>query len=111
MNLLEARDAVAELLGELPQQIHDMLEDVSCQVLAFPTPDVDPGAKGVFVGLQQEGAPEEDTDDDEIVHAKGTIQLFAANLEDAVDAQRAGLHEIGHALGLSEWDVMELGLS
>lgn len=111
MQLLEARDAVAELLGELPRQVHDMLEHVSCQVLDRPPSTEPPDTKAMFVGRQQLGAPEDGDDDDEIEPAHGTILLFSENLAGWVQAQMAVMHEIAHALGLDENDVAELGLA
>jgi predicted Zn-dependent protease with MMP-like domain len=108
LDLLRARDAVAELLAELPGQIHDMLEHVTCQVLVCPPHGVLADAKGLFFGQQQQGGPE---DPAAVVLARGAIQVYAANLDSAEQAQQAVLHEIGHALGEDEWAVAELGLS
>jgi len=108
MQLLQARDAVADLLAELPRQVHDMLEHVTCQVLEWPPHGVRSDAKGLFFGVQQQGGPE---DPCAVDLAHGAIQLYAGNLTDAAEAQVAVMHEIGHALGESEWDVAALGLS
>lgn len=108
MDLLSTRAAVVELLEELPGQIHDMLEHVTCQVLATTPHGVPADARGMFYGYQQQGGPEAP---DDIVPARGTIQLYACNLGGGEQVQQTLLHEIGHALGLDEWSVAELGLA
>ena len=93
----------------MPTQIHDMLEHVSCQVLLCPPHGAPADARGMFYGFQQQGGPDDELDD---VHpARGSIQLYACNLASADEVQRTALHEFGHALGLDELDVAELGLA
>lgn len=106
MQLAEAQAAIEAVLGELPRQIHDSLEHVTCRLLDWPLSDVRPDAKGVYLGVQQE------MDGDEVTAAAiGTILLFAGNLANGQEAQQALLHEVGHALGFSEWEVFALGLA
>lgn len=131
MLLREAHAHAAAFLAELPQPVHDTLEHVTVAVLATTPPHIRTDAKGLFVGVPQSAtAEEEEADDDggcgpvydvdaagELVEAEGSpaqargqILLFAANLASPEDLERTVCHEIGHALGLDEWDVAELGL-
>jgi hypothetical protein len=119
----------AAFLHELPQQVHDSLEGVSVQIVVDPPPGVPSNVKAMFVGRQQMGDPEDDDDCDAgawfdygptgelemvehggVLLAEGTIYLLARNLETPDDAKIALAHETGHALGLDEAEVAELGL-
>lgn len=132
MTVSEARAAAAAALAELPQQVHDALEHVSVRVVDFPPEGIPSDVKGIFLGQQQKGDPDADDDDDqagewydvdpenpdELVEAefggyapaRGQIVIVAGNLLDADDVARTLYHETGHALGMSEEDVAELGL-
>lgn len=134
MTLTDAHTMAAALLEDLPQQIHDALERVDVQVVDLPPPGVPSDAKAIFLGHQQEGSDgelEEDDDadagdwydidpedPDELVlvdhvgmrPAEGTIVLVSSNLADAEDLEIALYHEMGHALGMDEQEVAELGL-
>lgn len=109
MDLQATRAAVAELLDELPAQIHDMLEHVVCQVMLTPPAAEPHDTRGMFYGFQQVGGPDAPLDELELAH--GVIQIYSCNLANAEQVQQTTLHEIGHALGFSEWDVFELGLA
>lgn len=130
MNVASCRAAVARFLEELPQQVHDALESVTVQVVERVPPGHPPDVKGIFIGRPQAGDPEDDDDCDAgewydydpetgqlelaehggVVPAEGTIVLVASNLANDNDVQLCLAHETGHALGLDEWEVAELGL-
>lgn len=65
--------------------------------------------RGLFVGDPMET---DDTDAEEVtsVMPDGIIFLVASNLQDETEAKVALLHEVGHALGMSEDEVSALGL-
>lgn len=65
------------------------------------------GFRGLYVGTQ---LSDEDDEGDEASEPEGTIYLCASNLADHDDAEQVFLHELGHALGLSEVEVEALGL-
>lgn len=66
------------------------------------------GFRGLYRGTQITDEDEEGESEDPV--PDGTIYLCAGNLSDAEDVKKVLLHEIGHALGLSEYDVENLGL-
>ena len=105
----QARDAAARILAELPQEVHDALEHVQVRVVAWTPPGMRSDAQAVFIGRQQEGDPDDDEEED-VVRAKGEILVIASNLSSDEEVEQAVLHEIGHALGLDEFGVAELGL-
>lgn len=79
--------------------------------------DAPPGVRGVFLGRQAatvDGAEIDEALIDDaaaLVPPRGFVFLVAENLADADDVRATLLHEIGHALGLDESQVAELGLS
>ena len=130
MSVARVKAAAEAFLHELPQQVHDSLEGVSVQIVVDPPPGVPSDVKAIFVGRQQKGDPEDDDDCDagswfdygpdgelEVVEhggvlpAEGVIFLLVRNLESTDDAQIALAHEAGHALGMDEAEVAELGLA
>ena len=115
------------LMDQLPAGIHEQLVDVEVAVCQDPdmasamiaeiSDDPKPAAsdcKGLFFGFPAE-IPEgvsDDEDDgaDEVTLPEGVIFLCASNIEDGDIAEKVLLHEVGHALGLSEQEIMEWGL-
>jgi hypothetical protein len=130
MTVAGCRAVAARFLEELPQQVHDALESVAVQVVDQVPPGHPSNVKGIFVGRPQAGDPEDDDDCDAgewydvdpetgdlelaqhggVLPAEGTIVLVAPNLAGPDDVMICMAHETGHALGLDEWDVAELGL-
>lgn len=109
---------------QLPEHVQESLEDVEVIVAAHHRDEVLPHAeagdtpfpedfKGCYIGTTIEADAEDAEENPAIVEAKqpvGTIYLNAANLADQEEVHKALYHEIGHALGLSEEDVTNLGL-
>jgi len=101
--------AVAERVwGELADEVAAMLAEVELAVVDDPDeiPDGAPDdVRGCFVGTQQsdggEGFP---------TTAKGTVYLVASRIHDGDEVEATLLHELGHALGMDEDEVKELGL-
>jgi predicted Zn-dependent protease with MMP-like domain len=131
VTVTDARRAADKMLAELPQQVHDALEHVSMRVVDHPPAGVPSDVKGIFLGRQQVGPPDDAEDDDgdagewydvgaggdlELVGvgggllAEGVIYLVARNLADAGDLESVAYHEIAHALGESEEGTAALGL-
>lgn len=130
VNVASARAAAEVWLEELPQQVHDSLESVTVQVVDQVPPGHPSNVKGIFLGRPQAGDPEDDDDCDAgewydyspvtgelelaahggVLPAEGTIVLVAPNLSSPDDVWICLAHETGHALGLDEWEVAELGL-
>lgn len=130
MTVESVRAAAARFLEELPQQVHDALEAVTVQVLDGPPPGCPADVKAIFTGQQQQGDPDDDEDCDAgawydindqgelelvavggCVPARGVIALVAPNLFSEDEVHIALAHETGHALGMDEDDVAELGLA
>lgn len=118
----EFESAIQSAAGELPLSVQRAIEGIPVLVQELPHPDdlreaippVSPRCLGLFVGL----APRFRSTLDEGVAEQPVILLFKRNLERACDS-RDGLieeirltvlHEIGHALGLSEEQLAERGL-
>lgn len=129
MTVDQVRAAADHWLEELPQHVHDALELVTVQVVDEPPADR-PDARAIFIGQQQQGDPEDCDDHDagawydfnaqgelellmlgDAVPARGVIVLVAPNLASPDEAWIALAHETGHALGMDEDEVAELGLA
>jgi predicted Zn-dependent protease with MMP-like domain len=128
MTVAQAREHVAALLAELPQEVHDALENVIIHVVENAPSEV-PDAKAVFDGeplaggqddedddgpyydLDEDGSPVRALDIGTLQPAKGQIVLFASNLRSPDEVQAAILHEMSHALGEDEDDVFLLGVA
>jgi predicted Zn-dependent protease with MMP-like domain len=127
MTVEECKAIAADVLGELPQKVHDALERVTLHVLDAPPEGEPADARGAFVGQQaaEDDLGEEDgaffdvdTDTGDLFQATdmgsciaaGDVFLFASNLKSADDVERALYHEIAHALGEDENDAALLGV-
>lgn len=75
--------------------------------------DIVADAKGVFIGDPAEHEPEaEEGDLDGLKYEpEGYIVFISSNIVDADEAVLVFLHEVGHALGMDEREVTELGLA
>lgn len=125
---LEALNEVATgVMNGLPQEVVDGLEDVElivaddaakvCAILKeelgddFDEKELTGDLKGVFVGSPTEIEEDEDDADAETVfYPEGYIILLSPNIESKEEGVLVLLHEIGHALGMDEDEVRNLGL-
>lgn len=98
-------------LLNMDKSIVDALEDVEIAIIDTvadaPDLELDADARGCFFGYETTG---DDDDDEEGEPPTGVIVLVASALADDEDVQKTLFHEVGHALGLSEEDVENLGL-
>ncbi len=92
-----------------PEEIPAALSQVQIQVLATPRESDPADARGCFEGTQATPDLDMEEDGDE-EPAVGTIYLFASNLPTTDLVHLTFAHEVGHALGLDEDEVAELGL-
>lgn len=73
-----------------------------------PIPD---DCKGLFVGVPTEVEESDESEEEEVVfYPEGFIVLCLSNLESVDEASVVLMHEIGHALGMDEDEVKNLGL-
>lgn len=104
-------DAVEQVVrnvwDQLPEPICSALSAVHIVITekADELPDAPPDWNGRYVGTTIEA------DEDELIALpEGTLYLCAPNLKAEQDAMSVFLHEVGHALGLDEVEVADLGL-
>lgn len=113
---------VEEALGELPETVKKAIENVPVLVAELPHPDdlriaepaLSPRSLGLFIGPPPGSTSVLDAPSAE----RPTILLFKRNLERACadrdqlieEIRLTVIHEVGHALGLSEEDLIERGL-
>jgi hypothetical protein len=107
-------EVVGELLGAMPEDVAAAMSGTETRVVAAGGELAALGAaadvRGMFAGAQAV-LPDEDDPADPGVKPTGYIFLVAANLRHPDDVRRTWLHEVGHALGLDEAEVSELGLT
>jgi predicted Zn-dependent protease with MMP-like domain len=123
-------EKLAEIVGhawhELPHKIVRNLADVDVLVCRDPAhaaatlaeeyEDIDADGipvdcKGVFVGEPMEVEESDETEEGEVVlFPNGSIVMVASNIANDEEAILVFLHEAGHALGLDEEEVKQLGL-
>jgi predicted Zn-dependent protease with MMP-like domain len=113
---------IEEAFAELPDEVRANLEGVDVLVVtdhrdplcAAEDPDLEPGFLGVYCGTQLAETLEDLQADDPslpIPPPEGRIYLNASTISDQDEALITLHHEIGHALGLSEEEVADLGLT
>lgn len=120
MNQLEADEIAGEVMGALDDEIADVLTGVTVYVVdGREDPEVPEAIRnagllrasipadfrGMFLGQQAA-----EYGDDGGGPAEGSIILNARNLHTAADVRTTLAHEIGHALGMNEEEVENLGL-
>lgn len=109
---LERCTAIArDEMDGLPDEVLERIEGVELVISEGVSPilidqGLDPKAKGAFV------AEEIDPYDEDQVpgEIRGVLYVFSAHQANEEDVRTTVLHEVGHALGLDEYDVEALGL-
>lgn len=102
---MEVVEEVAAESAALAAALHDVQVTV-CPDTAWSHGLIADDARGVYVGE----FPVQTDDETEMAPPVGTIYLIAGNIADKAEARQTLWHEIGHALGLDETEVAELGL-
>lgn len=118
----EFEAAVEQAMSQLPKKVRDATKNVPVVIAEVPHPDdllesdppLSPALLGMYVGMM----PAEVSVLDAPPELRPTILLFKRNLERACadrdalirEIRTTVLHEVGHAIGLSEADLFELGL-
>lgn len=105
-------DATRELIGEAAEDAKERGETLS--VVERKELTIADDAKGCFLGDPLEKTDDEDPDSEESdikYDAEGYIVMCACNIANPEEALLVFLHEVGHALGLDEEAVKELGLA
>lgn len=135
MKLQELTEIAYALMAEMPEPIITALSDVELMVCETPKDAADElsaeakqdaefefsaedaaevsalECKGVFVGAPTEVEDSDESEEEEIVYyPDGFIVLIASNIESAEEAKAVLMHEVGHALGMDEAEVQQLGL-
>jgi predicted Zn-dependent protease with MMP-like domain len=140
MTKQELLDIAMTLMAELPDPVVTALEDVNllvCETPADAAAELRAEAaetkgkgddefefteedaqevsaldcKGVFVGTPTEVEDSDESEEEEVVYyPDGFIILIASNIESPDEAKAVLMHEIGHALGMDEAEVQQLGL-
>ena len=87
--------------GTADPELRDALKNAGIPRWEFPR-----SFRGVFLGTPRDEYDEEGNGEE----AQGSIVLNAPNLETFDDLRDTLAHEIGHALGLTEEEVENLGL-
>lgn len=110
MNVEEVIRVAALSLDELDAVTREALDLVNIEVVRDTNHfGINSDAQGLFVG---ELSVVNSDDEDELREPpSGAIYLFASNLKTPAMVQTTLYHEIGHALGLDESEVDELGLN
>ena len=118
----EADGITDQVMAELDDEIADALADVAVYIVdgrgdpelrdairnaGLTSAAIPENFRGVFLGTQ---ATESADGEDGGATAEGSIVLNARNLATAEDVRDTLAHEIGHALGMSEEEVENLGL-
>jgi hypothetical protein len=116
MTAAEVTEVVSELLGAIPADVGAALAGVETRVVVTGAELASLGARadarGMFTGAQAVfGDGAEEADDPDAKRPTGYIFLVAANLRHPGDVRLTWLHEVGHALGMDEAEVAELGLT
>ncbi len=114
------QEATAEALDNLPRSVREYMGDVPVTVDDFPDPElvtverVSPQILGLFRGVPrtQAAATEQLPDLDQIVLFKRNLEKICRDREELIDQIQITLrHEVGHYLGLDEYDLERLGLA
>jgi predicted Zn-dependent protease with MMP-like domain len=97
--LVESRTMAVEYLA-------DLFEDEPITEEEFPL-----DAKGAFIGSPHSREDSDESEEEEVVElASGVVVINLENIRSEDECRLVLLHEFGHALGMSEEEVAELGL-
>lgn len=131
MDTNQLADVANRFVTGLPEEVAENLDDVELLVCDSPehaaselellfrdegpdSPDtkVPADCKGLFIGDPMETEDGEGSEDepDDVYLPEGVIVLCASTIKDAEEATLVLMHEMGHALGMSEDEVKSLGL-
>ena len=124
MNKAEAEEIVDQVIAELPEGITEALVGVKVYTVegrtdpelkdairnaGLSTARILPDFRGLYLGTTAKLY--DDTSGGAVPPlAQGSIVLNAPALTDFLDVRNTLAHEIGHALGMSEAEVEDLGL-
>lgn len=127
MKLDELEAVATKFAAEIDPQVSEKLEEVTIiccatvkDVETLMTSELDydmanegplpSDMKGEFYGDPLEVEEDDDGTKEIVYDAEGEIFLVASNIANEEEAAKILMHEVGHALGLSEHDVAALGL-
>jgi predicted Zn-dependent protease with MMP-like domain len=105
-------DATRALLTDARELAAEEKREMTADEVAELTVPAD--CKGLFFGDPMEKTEDSDPDAEEsevVYDPEGYVIFCASNIPDTDAAVLVFLHEVGHALGLSESEVSELGLA
>lgn len=123
MTKADAELVVEQVIAELPEGIRDALADVTVYTVdGSKDPElkaaiknaglaralIQPTFRGLYLGTT--ARVKDDDAQTGVPMPKGSIVLCAPALESFADVRDTLAHEIGHALGMSEAEVEDLGL-
>lgn len=129
MQLVALTVMVKDFMAGLPPQVLEGLQDVELVISddvkkvhkllstelgnEFDPAELTADLKGVFVGspMEVEETDHDDNAEEEVIYyPEGYIVLLAPNVETPEEGALVLMHEIGHALGMSEEEVTQFGL-
>lgn len=129
MQLVELTVMAKNFMENLPPQVLEGLQDVELVISddvkkvaallskelgdEFNPEELTSDLKGLFVGapMEVEESDHDDNAEEEVIYyPEGFVVLMAPNIETAEEGALVLMHEIGHALGMSEEDVKNFGL-
>lgn len=129
MQLVALTVAVKDFMAGLPPEVLEGLQDVELVIsddvkkvqkllstelgAEFDPAELTADLKGVFVGspMETEESDHDDNSEEEVVYyPEGYVVLLAPNITTPEEGALVLMHEIGHALGMSEEEVKNFGL-
>ena len=126
MNKQDAESCLDAVIGALPDEIAAALEDVTVYVVdgredpelghairnsGLEQANVRRDFRGLFLGTQAVPLGGSGLEEPAPWLPQGSIVLNAAAMQDLEDVRDTLAHEMGHALGLTEDEVEDLGLA
>lgn len=117
-----------EFSEQLPDTVAADLEDVEVMVCAnreravarlnevvqgdpLELDEIPANAKGIFIGSPATREPSDESEEEEVIElASGFVVLLVDQIDDVDACKLVLLHEFGHALGLDEEEIADMGL-